>query len=118
MLLVAGFLVAEAQCRFTTHDLIYINDDGSWYKSYTPVAVTLDYWFDHVTVQQPKHTLELFDIEEIINDFPVQKFVYPGYVVMFSNTNFCDWIGVADDNNTVIFINNPMLRYKDIVERF
>lgn len=118
MLLLAGFLSAAGQCRFSTHVFIDVQDDGAWAYHYAPVAVTLDYSFTHVNIVGRDSSYYLVDVEEIINEFPVQKFVYPGWVVMFSNTNFCDWIGIANDNRTVIFVNNALLDYGEIIKKF
>ncbi len=106
------------QCRFATNTFIDIKSDGTWSWHHTPSSIILDYGFDHVKIAGKNEILHLDAFVEIIDEFPVQKFVYPGWVVMFSNTNLCDWIGVAGEGKIIIFVNNQLIDYEEVVKLF
>lgn len=109
---------AGAQCLFSTKDFIKVEADGSWDRRHTHDPITLEYSFGKVSVKRKGEYYYIYDLKEIIDEFPVQKFLYEGWFVMVSNVNTCDWIAIANKDFNMIFINNQNLDYSKIVAKF
>ena len=107
-----------AQCRFVTHTFASIAPSGEWTRYHSKEPIILDYWFNYVKIIKPDEYFHINKLEEIIDEYPVQKMIFKGWFVMVSNVNICDWIGVANDDGTLIFINNEDLKYDEIVRKF
>ena len=109
---------AKAQCLFSTTDFIKVEDDGSWSRHISRDSITLEYSFGKISVKKKGEYYYIYDLKEIIDEFPVQKFLYEGWFVMVSNVNTCDWIAIANKDFNMIFINNQNLDYSKIVAKF
>lgn len=78
----------------------------------------MDYYFNEVRITKGDEILYIGDLEEIIDEFPIQKLVFREWVVMVTNVNMCDWVGVAKGDDIVIFVNNENRDYNEIVKKF
>lgn len=107
-----------SQCHFVTHSFLSISQSGEWEYCHSPEPLTLDYYFNEVRITKGDEILYIGDLEEIIDEFPIQKLIFKEWVVMVTNVNMCDWIGVAKGDDIVIFVNNENRDYNEIVKKF
>ena len=95
--LIAFFInSAYSQCRFVTHSFASIAPTGEWTTYHSKEPIILDYWFNYVKIIKPDEYFHINKLQEIINEYPVQKLIFKGWFVMVSNVNICDWIELSD----------------------